>query len=413
MSTGVVVVFCMPDRGHFQRLRSVIAGLSREGLRIHVFTHATFRDEVRQAGGIFVDLFAHHTVEQADDESWPPVCRYVSFAGTFVEQIRDEVALLRPSLIVHDTFAVIGSVVARLLAIPYVNVCAGHNVVPNRFLSVLRAHPRVHVADRCLRAVDRLQTVFGLPDLSPFSYMSGLSPHLNLYCEPPQFLPDEDRHVFEPVAFYGSLSADVDDSTSARDRDVAAAAWFGGAVDRALNVYVSFGTAIWMSRTAEALAALGAIAEWVGRQRGVRAVISLGRADISERDRLMLERTNVAVIPYVDQWDILRDSDVFVTHHGLNSTHEAIAHEVPMISYPFVWDQPGMATVCQGLGVATAVVAGVMAPVQPADVGAAIDSVMSNRLRMGEALATAHEWERAVIDGRPGILQRIAGLVLP
>ena len=171
----------MPDRGHFQRLRSVVTGLSSQGLHVHVFTHLRLAEEVRQSGGTFVDLFAGRTVEVADDESWPPVCRYVAFAGTFVEQIRDEVARLRPSVIVHDTFAVIGSVVARVLGIPYVNVCAGHDVVPSRFLEILREHPRVHVSNQCRRAVDRLQQVFGLADISPFSYVSGLSPHLNLY----------------------------------------------------------------------------------------------------------------------------------------------------------------------------------------------------------------------------------------
>ena len=46
---------------------------------------------------------------------------------------------------------------------------------------------------------------------------------------------------------------------------------------------------------------------------------------------------------------VLAAADVFVTHHGLNSTHESIAERVPMLSYPFQWDQPGMAERCQAL----------------------------------------------------------------
>ena len=42
-----------------------------------------------------------------------------------------------------------------------------------------------------------------------------------------------------------------------------------------------------------------------------------------------------------------READLFVTHHGLNSTHEAIFNRVPMLSYPFFWDQPGLAAECR------------------------------------------------------------------
>ena len=54
----------------------------------------------------------------------------------------------------------------------------------------------------------------------------------------------------------------------------------------------------------------------------------------------------------VDQWSMLAHSDCFITHHGLNSTHEAIFHRVAMISFPFFWDQPALAAKCQALGLA-------------------------------------------------------------
>ena len=54
----------------------------------------------------------------------------------------------------------------------------------------------------------------------------------------------------------------------------------------------------------------------------------------------------------MDQWAVLGETDLFVTHHGLNSTHEAIFNRVPMLSYPFFWDQPGLAAKCQAFGIA-------------------------------------------------------------
>lgn len=400
----------MPDRGHFQRLRPVIADLARRGARVVAFTHRDLAGEVRQAGGEFVDLLAGRSIDQPGDDSWPPVCRYTTFASVYAEEIRDEVARLGASLVVHDTFAVIGHVVGRLLRLPLVNVCAGHNVAPARFLEVLRTHPRVRPSEVCLQAADRLRVEFGLTDITPFSYVTSLSRELNVYCEPPAFLPDEDRPVFDPVAFYGSLAPEAVEPRTEGEAERAAARWFGAGSRGLLKVYVSFGTAIWMSRTAEALAALGAVADWAEGRQGVRVLVGLGGSGVPDADRQRLTRQNVMVADYVDQWDVLGGADVFVTHHGLNSTHEAIASLVPMVSYPFVWDQPGLAGTCQRLGVAVPLVESTMAPVAPADVGAAIHAVLEGRERLSERLVLARDWERAVIAGRPAVVDRIIDL---
>ena len=398
----------MSDRGHFQRVRSVVAGLARLGVRVVVHTDRRLRDDVRAAGGEFADLFGRCRVEDADRLSWPPVCRYVSFASAFADQLREDIGASAPDLVVHDTFAVAGQVAARLLGVPYVNVCAGHAVVPERFLAILSDHPRVSISTDCERAVDRLRARGGFDDISPFSYVTGLSPHLNLYCEPPAFLPDADRHVFEPVAFYGSLAADA---PAPQDRPAEAALrWFGGRSGTALKVFASFGTAIWMSRTAEALSALGAIAAWAGRSRHVQALISLGGAAVPPDERRALEQPNVVVAPYVDQWDVLGCADVFVTHHGLNSTHEAIAHEVPMVSYPFVWDQPALAERCGQLGLAVPLTGAAMGAVTVADVDAAIQRVADARSGMAAAAAAAHQWERDVMADRPAVMERLVRL---
>ena len=99
----------------------------------------------------------------------------------------------------------IGHVVGRLLGIPYVNVCAGHNMDPARFVPVLREDPRARDLAELPACVEVLRERHGVDDASPFSYVSGLSPFLNVYCEPPQYLTETERQVFEPVAFFGSL----------------------------------------------------------------------------------------------------------------------------------------------------------------------------------------------------------------
>src|SRR3954466_13208667 len=193
----------MFERGHFQRVRALAADLVRAGIRTYVFTDRRPRDEVESAGAEFVDLFAGRPLEDPDVVSGPLSSRNVTLAGVPAEAPAAGAGRLEPSLVVSDTFTVAGRVVARLLGVPHVNVCANHNMVPEVALAALERDARVAVGPACHLAVEHLRRL-GIENASPFSYVDGLSPDLNVYCEPPEFLTAEERRVFEPVAFYGS-----------------------------------------------------------------------------------------------------------------------------------------------------------------------------------------------------------------
>ena len=403
MTPATAVVFAMGERGHFKRMLPVIDGLVRAGVTTHVFTDVAFREDTARAGGRFVDLFADHTVADADAMSIPVPCRFVSFAGHFGDDVVKAATALRPSLVVHDTFAVIGLVVANHLGVPRVNVCAGHNLAPGPTVHALRQDPRVRIADACHDAVWKLQQRHGLPDASPFSYVTGVSADLNLYCEPPQFLKPEERASFEPLAFFGSLWLDP-----VSDGEGAVLTYRGDSALRQ-RVYASFGTIIWRYYEEAACAALGALVDLVAGRDDVEAVISLGGTrSPSGADRW--PSPNVHVEPYVDQWRLLRDSSVYLTHQGLNSTHEAIYCGVPMIAYPFFADQPGLAARCEELGLGVPLVKTLRGPVTPDDVRLALDRVASSQVTMSERLAEAREWELETIRRRPAVIARMVAL---
>jgi MGT family glycosyltransferase len=393
-----VAFFAMPEAGHFARLRPLIADMSRSGLAAHVFTHSRFRVDVERAGGTFVDLFEKYPLEDADGESVPIPSRFVSFAGHFAEQVHADVEEIGPALVIYDTFSVIGHVVGRMLGVPYVNVCAGHNMDPAEAVRKLSTDPRVSISPRCDEAVELLRARYGIADASPFSYLTGLSPFLNVYCEPPAYLTESERRAFEPVAFYGSLppleKIDGWDPQPSRDGT--------------LRIYVSFGTVVWRYWKDEALAALRCIADVVGELENARARISLGGREVDAR---ALRRPNVSVEPYVDQWQALRDADVFITHQGMNSTHEAVFSRVPMISYPFFADQPGLAARCREFGIAVPLVAAPRGEVRRESVRDALAEVTGNRDAMLASLERARAWELEVMSDRDAVVRRIVDLV--
>lgn len=386
--------------GHFRRLLPLIEGVTRKGARAVVYTDARFAPEISRAGGEGVDLFAGRPADAGDPASFPRGVQAVTYAGFHADAVTAEVAARRPALVVHDTQAVIGRVVAAKLGIPAVNVCAGHNVAPERFRALLAADPRVVVTDRCRDAVALLRDRHGLADASPYCYVGGISPHLNVYCEPPEFLDAAERPPFEPLAFFGSVRASADAAPPAACfRDPGA-----------FRVYVSFGTVAWRSFPAEALAALRVISAALARRPGTESVISLGGAPVPPDVAAALAAPNVRVEPYVDQGAVLAAADLFVTHHGLNSTHEAIWHRVPMLSCPFFWDQPGLAAKCRQLGIAVPLVATPRELPTEAGVLAAVDRVVSNRAGFRARLEVARGYEEKVMAGRDAVLDRILAL---
>ncbi len=407
MTKASIAFFSMPEEGHFRRLRPLISGVAGEGFTALVFTDRRYKESVERAGGTFVDLFGKYPLEAADGESLPVPCRYVSFAGHYADQILRDLERIRPSLVISDTFAVIGRVAANRLGIPYVNVCAGHNVDPAVFLRLLQTDPRVSISPQCLRAVETLRSHYGMPDASPFSYVAGVSPLLNLYCEPPNYLTEAERCVFEPVAFYGSLPPAEEIEKA---RLLSGPSPFGGQGTQT-RVYVSFGSVVWRYYAAQALAALQCLSDSLEGMDDLSVLIALGGARIEERALRALARRNVSVAPYVDQWRVLQDADLFVTHHGLNSTHEAVFHRVPMISYPFFWDQPALAEKCREFGLAIPLADSPRGPVTEENVRAAFAAFFKTRDSLRASLAQARDWELRVLEDRPAVVRQITRLI--
>jgi UDP:flavonoid glycosyltransferase YjiC (YdhE family) len=407
MTKPAVVFFAMRQEGHFDSLRPLISGLTGRGVVPHVFTDREFEGPVEQAGGRFVDLFAKYPVERADDESLPAPCRYVTFAGYYAEEILRDLEAIRPSLVIYDAHAVIGRVVGAALGIPYVSVCPAHNVHPDRLLPLLSTLPRIHVSSSCERSVEKLRAHYDLKDASPFSFVSWLSPFLNIYGEPPSYLTEAERRALEPVAFHGCLPTIEEIEAKGRAEDPR---YFDADTTR-LKVYVSFGTVVWRYFPSQALEAVRVISDSFARMDDISSVISLGGAEVPAERVHAFAKPNVSVVRYADQWKILQEAEAFVTHNGLKSTHEAIVSGVPMISYPFFWDQAALAEKCRTFGLAIPLADSPPAPPEDGDVRAAVTELQRTRESLSASMDEARGWELETIARRDTVLRRIIDLI--
>jgi UDP:flavonoid glycosyltransferase YjiC (YdhE family) len=394
----VVAVFSTQAPSHFRLVLPIIAGLARRGVDVRVFTHAEFGPEIARAGATLVDVFTPFPQAAADETSTPIGTRFVSHAGRFAHAVAALTDRHRPSLVIGETFSVLGRAVAALLDLPWINVCAGHDLDGERIVRQMGTDPRVNLSPECFRAVEALRTI--LPDASPFVFATATSTVLNIHPEPPAFFDAALRRKFEPLAFYGSLQP-LPEATATERR------YFTG--NGRLKLYVCFGTIVWYPFEAQTLAAFAAVSRFVAGRPDVEALVSLGTDRVSAEDRALLAAPNIRVEEYVDQWAALGEADAFVTHHGLNSTHEAIFQRVPMLSYPFFWDQPALAERCRRLGIAVPVADTPRAPIEATRIAAALDALRNDPTLPGR-LEAARQLELDVIAGRDAVLDRILAI---
>ena len=394
-----VVFLCIPGIGHVTTLLPLTAALCQRGYDVHFMTRAELAPLVERSGARFLDIFAGRPLEAVDSTSIPNPCRYVTFAGVHGEAIAEQLGDLDPALIVYDNFTVVARVVAQKLGLPCVNIVASHAGVPDRMLAAARAEHRIEPSAACLAAVEKLRRD-GLEDASPFWYLSAMSPHLNLYPEPAEFLDPADRAAFEPLEFFGSLTPQLHEPEAGSPS-------FPSRNGRP-RLFVSFGTIVWRYFTAQANAALATIA---GEADDFDVLISLGRHRADPALLAALEHPNVRVAEYVDQWQVLAEADMFVTHHGLNSTHESIFHGVPMLSYPFFSDQPPMAARCEALGIAVPLVEEPRAALEEGRLAEAAAAIEADAAGFEKRLAEARGWEVRTIAERDAIVDRVLALM--
>jgi MGT family glycosyltransferase len=403
MAKPTALVFAMTPVGHFHRLRPLIGDLAACGFEVVVATDRRFQADVERRGATFHDLFADVAIDEFDLASSPPPLRFVTFAGTFASEVVAAVEPFEPDVVVYDTFAMVGRVVATTLGIPHVNVCAGHDRVPDHVVRAYEVDPRVSVSEACESAVARLRDDFGLEDASHLSWVTAVSPHLNVYCEPPSFISAEAREAFAPVVFYGSLPP-------AQDAVPGVTPWPHGLDPGRRRVYVCLGSVGWRLFHDDSRAVIETVIEALADRVDVDVLVSVGTDRVDESALADLQRENVAVRPWLDQWSALAEADVFVSHMGLNSTHEAIYHRVPMITYPLFADQPFLARRAIERGLAVPLVDTLRAPVAVSDVLHALAEVSRRGSELEAALAGARALELDVIERRGEVIAQIAEL---
>mmetsp|Transcript_2315 Transcript_2315/g.4831 ORF Transcript_2315/g.4831 Transcript_2315/m.4831 type:complete len:452 (+) Transcript_2315:45-1400(+) len=376
MSEGHVVFVMMPSTGHVNPSLPIVVELKSRGVIVTYYVHEQFREVVEATGANWRQMQRPHdlTDEQATKYLHgleKTACLFpasaVPVAAAILPSLLSDMESLhpRPSLILYDPLLPQGLVVAQQLRIPSVSLLTftGPGVVSSQ--ASLETNPVVQ------RAAQEIKEVYGIDIFAHgtigefYSMDRNTVATLERLFAPPTSSFQKERLSKVPFRCVGPLIASEESRVSH--------AWASAeqldkklpwkTIDEARQgskkvIYVSMGSvatsSFWARKfgpTAESNGlqafsgkefvqfVLKAAFEAFGHEEDILVVAAIG-PQFDALEGLPPAPENFILQEVVPQLQLLQKCDVFITHGGANSLHEAIALAVPLVIVPMFHDQP-------------------------------------------------------------------------
>jgi len=325
--------FCIPAHGHTNPTLGLVRELTSAGHQVFYFSFEMFRERIEQAGATFIGCDGYD-FDMEDKENADRVGKDKVFATELLvsstlaldEMTTERVGEIKPDIVVSDSVAFWGKLVAMKHGIPYVSSTTtfAFNRFSSRYMKespwdiakMLFAMPRIDRQIRRLR--EKGYPVKGLLDIVQNDNDTNTIVYTSKYFQPcADTFSDRYRFIGPSIRPITSPCAKTAEKT----------------------VYISMGT---VNQNREfyrnCIRALG--------QTDWQVIISMG-TNTERFDRLP---ENIQVYETVDQMAVLSIADAFITHCGMNSASEGLFFKVPLVLFPQTPEQGAVARRVAELG---------------------------------------------------------------
>jgi len=322
------------SEGHVNPTLGVVQELISRGEEVVYFSIEAFRERIEKTGA---------TVRTFDDQKF--IQAFISGGRDYVleringllltadivipsvlEQIKDE----RFDYIIHDSMFGCGRMLAQILKLPAINSCTSFaqtkttfDKMIEPFFSKVPSDIVKPIHDTFQSLTDRVKERYDVEIHSPYEVFCNPAP-LTIVYTTREFQPDGE--AFDPT--YKFVGPSISTRLTQDGFDFTA-------IKGVNPIYISLGTVF-----NQAIDFYKLCFEALGNTDHT-IVMSIGnRTQVSDLGEIP---NNFIVKNYVPQTEVLQYSALFITHGGMNSTHEGLYYGVPLIVIPQSADQPLLA----------------------------------------------------------------------
>lgn len=356
-----IVFFCIPAHGHTNPTLGVVRELVSRGHEVWYYSYELLRQRIESAGAVFVPCDEYNAEQKLSAKDGARVGKDIAFSTKLLvdttlaldDMVCRDMERLKPDCIVADSMAVWGKAIAMKLGIPFVSSVTTfafnkHSAKimkqsPKEMLSMMLSMPKINKDIKRLR--DKGYPISSVLDI----IQNDENTHTIVYTSP-QFQPRAETFS-NKYAFVGpSIRPAAEEIQKSKEK----------------LVYISMGT---VNNDMLPLYKNCAAAFSDGKHQ---VIMSVGE-QVSQEELGELP-PNISAYKSVDQIAMLKKTDVFISHCGMNSASESLYFGVPLIMLPQTSEQGGVAErVCQlGAGIK-------LADTGPKSIREAVETVFADK----------------------------------
>lgn len=318
--------FCIPAHGHTNPTLGIVRELTKAGHQIYYFSFEMFREKIEAAGATFIGCDGYD-FEMEDKEDADRVGKDKVFATELLvsstlaldEMTTQKIEEIKPDLVVSDSVAFWGKLVAMKHGIPYVSSTTtfAFNKYSAKYMQespidivrMIFALPKINKQIKRLREVG--YPVKGLLDIVQNDNETNTIVYTSKYFQPCAETFSDRYHFIGP-----SIRPITQPMEKTAEK----------------TVYISMGT---VNQNREfyrnCINVLGKT-DW-------QVIISMG----TNTEHFENVPGNIQIYESVDQMAVLSIADAFITHCGMNSASEGLYFQVPLILFPQTNEQGAVA----------------------------------------------------------------------
>lgn len=313
-----ILMVNFPAEGHVNPSLGIVKALVERGDKVHYITTKKFEERIKSLGAhvhLHTDYFETLNKEQDFNLLFEIFVQTTLEVLEITKELSESVTF---DAVYYDTFGS-GKLVREYLRIPGISSSASF-LFPDHFFENIPLYPD----EEGKLLFDKIKERFGV---SPKNYLQFMrnDGELNIVYTSRYFQPNDELYLEGKYTFIGPNMIERNQKHDFPIEEL----------KNHKVLFISLGTVL-QNMEKFFNTCIEAFADFDGK-----VVISTGQT--ANFDKINPAPDHFIIRPYVPQLEVLKYTDIFITHGGMNSVNEAIYYETLLVVVPFDKDQPAVA----------------------------------------------------------------------